>query len=157
MVNCHVRRHVSEKVTKRIILSISHNIFELIGSMCSVTLKPKLLLREIWSTKEVWDDDVSDDIGTSFKLRLRDLVYFADVKIQLCLFDGLELGKWPIHTFCDASDPVYAASVFLRVELEGKVCMQLIQAKSRVAPVMYVPTTRLELLSDWNKTSPGSI
>ncbi|GFT41440.1 uncharacterized protein NPIL_70861, partial [Nephila pilipes] len=52
-----------------------------------------------------------------------------------------------IHTFCDASQFAYAAAVFVRIEYSGVVHVNLLAAKSRVAPVKTVTIPRLELLA----------
>lgn len=52
-----------------------------------------------------------------------------------------------LHTFCDAGKTAYAAAVFIRFEYSSYVQVQLIQAKSRVAPVKAVTIPRLELLA----------
>ena len=46
------------------------------------------------------------------------------------------------YAFSDASGFAYAAAVFIRVEADGKTEVQLIGAKSRIAPTIL----RLELL-----------
>ncbi|GFQ67627.1 integrase catalytic domain-containing protein, partial [Trichonephila clavata] len=52
-----------------------------------------------------------------------------------------------IHTFCDASQFAYAAAVFVRIEYSGVAHVNLLAAKSRIAPVKTVTIPRLELLA----------
>ena len=52
-----------------------------------------------------------------------------------------------LHTFCDTSKMAYAVAVFIRFEYSSCVQVQLIQAKSRVAPVKAVTIPWLELLA----------
>ena len=51
------------------------------------------------------------------------------------------------HAFSDASGLTYAAAVFIRVEADGKTNVQLIRAKSRIAPTREITIPRLELLA----------
>lgn len=59
---------------------------------------------------------------------------------ELKLLKGIELprnigpGSLTIHVFSDASGAGYAAVVLARVEYEGKVKVQLLSARSRIAP-----------------------
>lgn len=51
-----------------------------------------------------------------------------------------------VHIFNDASQFAYSTSVFLRVETNNKVSVQLIQTKARIAPINKITIPRLELL-----------
>ncbi|GFT73738.1 integrase catalytic domain-containing protein [Nephila pilipes] len=53
-----------------------------------------------------------------------------------------------IHTFVDASKTAYAACIFLRSESSrGSVTVQLLQARSRIAPMKTITIPRLELMA----------
>ncbi|GFX24867.1 pro-Pol polyprotein [Trichonephila clavipes] len=52
-----------------------------------------------------------------------------------------------MHTFCDANSSSYACVVYLRTEGKDGVNIQLLQAKSRVAPLRKTTVPRLELLA----------
>ncbi|GFS42180.1 uncharacterized protein NPIL_141961 [Nephila pilipes] len=51
------------------------------------------------------------------------------------------------HVFCDASQLTYAFCIYLRNENEDGVSCQLVQSRSRVAPLKPVTVSRLELLA----------
>ncbi len=55
--------------------------------------------------------------------------------------------SWSLHTFCDASKCAYAAAVYLRCTTSQGVSVQLLQAKTRVAPLKMSTIPRLELLA----------
>ncbi|UYV79974.1 hypothetical protein LAZ67_18001244 [Cordylochernes scorpioides] len=55
--------------------------------------------------------------------------------------------KTTLHIFCDASQFAYATCIFLRIEKEDRVDIQLIQARTRVAPLKKLTIPRLELLA----------
>jgi hypothetical protein len=52
-----------------------------------------------------------------------------------------------LQPFCDASNAAYAATVFICLEYNSCVQVQMIEAKSRVAPIKRVTILRLELLA----------
>ncbi|GIX81613.1 reverse transcriptase [Caerostris extrusa] len=56
-------------------------------------------------------------------------------------------GKMSIHVFCDACKTSYATCIFLRNEFQDQVTCQLLQARSRVAPLKNITIVRLELLA----------
>lgn len=76
------------------------------------------------------------------------LAQFVEMKIPRYVgFLFKERGESQLHIFCDASQKAYAATVFLRVQLDTKISVQLLQAKARVAPIKKTTIPRLELLA----------
>ncbi|CAG7831255.1 unnamed protein product, partial [Allacma fusca] len=135
-------------VTKRKILAIAHKIFDPIGFTCPVTLYPKFLLQLTWETKSGWDSELPAEISTKFQKWAQELDLLPQVKIPRWIIGGSsEKSNWSIHTFSDASKGAYAASVFLRAVTPNSVHVQLVLAKSRVAPLKALTIPRLELLS----------
>ncbi|GFV45664.1 uncharacterized protein TNCV_2739401, partial [Trichonephila clavipes] len=55
-INC--RKNEGKAITKRSLLSIANHIFDPIGFTAPVTLKPKLILQEIWKLKLKWDENL---------------------------------------------------------------------------------------------------
>ncbi|GFS59516.1 integrase catalytic domain-containing protein [Nephila pilipes] len=60
----------------------------------------------------------------------------------------MEESNLSIHTFVNASKTAYAACIFLRSESSrGSVTVQLLQARSRIAPMKTITIPRLELMA----------
>ncbi|GFW48306.1 integrase catalytic domain-containing protein [Trichonephila clavipes] len=145
-INC--QKNEGKAITKRSLLSIANHIFDPIGFTAPVTLKPKLILQEIWKLKLKWVENLPKDILNQVKKWLEQLPIFASIKIPRCLnLSSNGIKRLTLHVFCDASKKAYAACVFLRVEYEENVFVKLIQAKARVAPLKDISIPRLELLS----------
>lgn len=144
-----VKLEMTEKLTKRRILSTVQKIFDPIGFTAPVTLKPKMILQKVWAEKMDWDAELPTEIVESFRKWYEELHFLTKIDIPRWIMgqrkekeDDLQL-----HVFCDASQDAYAAVVYLRSENEdGSVTVQLLQAKSRVAPLKRSTIPRLELL-----------
>lgn len=141
----------NSKVTKRIILSTAHSIFDPIGFTCCISLLPKLLLQRTWETGIGWDQEVDNKTKDDFLKWLKEIPFLREIKIPRWLPGTNTMKNWSLHIFSDASQNAYASVVFIRVKLEDCVRVQLVTAKSRVSPVnktskkMTIP--RLELLA----------
>ncbi|GFX58747.1 integrase catalytic domain-containing protein [Trichonephila clavipes] len=145
-INC--QKNEGKAITKRSLLSIANHIFDPIGFTAPVTLKPKLILQEIWKLKLKWDENLPKDILNQVKKWLEQLSILASIKIPRCLnLSSNGIKRLTLHVFCDASKKAYAACVFFRVEYEENVFVKLIQAKARVAPLKDITIPRLELLA----------
>jgi hypothetical protein len=95
-----------------------------------------------------WDQEVPGDVKNDFLLWLRELPLLEEVRIPRWLKEIEEsVVNCSLHAFCDASKAAYAAAVFVRTEYSTFVQVQLVQAKSRVAPLKQLTIPRLELLS----------
>ncbi|GFW58064.1 integrase catalytic domain-containing protein [Trichonephila clavipes] len=64
-INC--QKNEGKAITKRSLLSIANHIFDPNGFTAPVTLKPKLILQEIWKLKLKWDENLPKDILNQVK------------------------------------------------------------------------------------------
>ncbi|GFW97570.1 integrase catalytic domain-containing protein [Trichonephila clavipes] len=136
-----------EGVTKRRILSLAHRIFDPIGFTCPITLIPKLLIQECWKIEASWDSKLPIDMERKFET-WKKLIEIQDLKVPRRLSNlDLKDTNLSLQVFCDASKLSYATCAFLRAEREGEVTCQLIQARSKVAPLKGTSIPRLELLA----------
>lgn len=135
-------------ITKRIILSVSHKLYDPIGFLCPVTLYPKCLLQQSWSKGLGWDTEVDPEMKAKFAAWVGELHLLEKVKIPRWILDErTEESNVSIHTFCDASQVAYAAVTYVRVETPHGVKLQMLQAKTRVAPLKKITIPRLELMA----------
>ncbi|XP_011700215.1 PREDICTED: uncharacterized protein LOC105457307, partial [Wasmannia auropunctata] len=143
-----LKLQTTTSITKRAILSAAQRVFDPIGISSPAFLKPKLLLQELWSHKITWDMEVPANIK----------IEFNEWQQQLFWLEGLRIPRWAyrqnketrdlsFHIFVDASQDAYAAALFARTEGPEDVYVQLVAAKSRVAPVEKATIPRLELLA----------
>ncbi|CAB0005219.1 unnamed protein product [Nesidiocoris tenuis] len=142
---------VIEKVTKKTMLSSAHRLFDPVGVTSPVALIPKLLIQQTWKLHLTWEEEVPEDIGLQFRAWVKDIIHLSDLKIPRWISTtGARNENCSLRVFSDACQTSYAAVVFLRVELDDQVNVQLLAAKARVAPIgvsakkMTIP--RLELL-----------
>ncbi|XP_043480434.1 uncharacterized protein LOC122510088 [Leptopilina heterotoma] len=131
-----------DKVSKRTMLSAAHRVFDPIGFSAPVTLLPKLLLQELWSEKVEWDTVIEDKRGEIFLSWLENLKLLKNVEIPRKIGKGV----LTLHMFSDASGVAYAATVFVRADYLGVINVQLISARSRIAP-KGATIPRLELMA----------
>ena len=134
-----------DPLTKRVMLSIAQRIFDPIGFTCPVMLYPKLLIQQSWKENIDWDEELNSATRIEFLKWLNDLHILENVKIPRKIGN---VNDNSFHAFSDASGLAYAAAVFIRIENSiNDVEVQLIGAKTRVAPTKDVTIPRLELLA----------
>ncbi|UYV79642.1 hypothetical protein LAZ67_18000145 [Cordylochernes scorpioides] len=135
------------KVTRRKILSAAHSLFDPIGFTCPFTIIPKMLLQESYGVKAGWDTDLSEDIGRRFNVWLSQLTEVDKLKIPRCVVQSQDRRTWTLHIFMDSSNAAFAACAYLRSGFPGSVQVQLLMARSRVAPMKNTNIPRLELVA----------
>nr|XP_042910858.1 uncharacterized protein LOC107452376 [Parasteatoda tepidariorum] len=135
-----------EKITRRSILSMAQQVFDPLGFSCLATLYPMLLLQESWRSELGWDTEVCEDTKLIVLNWIGEMRKLKDLKIKRQVFPDNYLES-ELHTFCDASGLSYAAVVYLRCETDENTSVQLLMAKSRVAPLKKISISRLELLA----------
>ncbi|XP_072400534.1 uncharacterized protein [Diabrotica undecimpunctata] len=145
VLSYHVNTPVSNSASKRTILSNIAQIFDPLGLFPCI-IKAKIIIQEIWSEHLEWDQSVPVSIHTKWLI-------FKD---QLSLLNNLKIPRHVIcsnyillelHGFSDASEQAYGACIYTRsINSSGEVTVQLLCAKSKVAPLKKITLPRLELM-----------
>jgi len=135
----------SISITKRQILSISASWFDPAGWLTPITIRPKILLQDLWKDKQDWDICAKPLILNKWNAIVAEIPLIEKIRIPrwICTSPGFDL---QLHGFCDASERAYCACVYIRAEdFDGRVTSHLLVAKSKVAPLQTISLPRLEL------------
>ncbi len=140
------KKLADQPVTKRRILSVAYSVFDPIGFACAYTIIPKMILQETCKLKVGWDTPLPEELSSKFISWTKQLKSLEMMKIPRCLAVNQDRSTWSLHIFTDASGSAYATCVYLRCGPPGAVCIQLIMARARVAPLKDSTIPRLETL-----------
>ena len=136
---------LTDKVTKRIILSLSSSLFDPLGLLGPLIIKAKIILQELWLLKIEWDESVPQDIHSAWQQLVSNLQLLSSIKIPRYCFTANAQFNF-MDGFCDSSIRAFGCCLYLRVETaSGKINSQLFTAKSRVAPTKRKSLPKLEL------------
>ncbi|XP_064542093.1 uncharacterized protein LOC135431090 [Drosophila montana] len=132
-------------VTKRTILSTASSLFDPLGLLAPIIIVSKIIIQELWLLKLAWDESVPQSLLQAWRNCVTSLKELSSISVpRFCL--QAELTDIQLHAFCDASIRAYGCCVYVRsTDSYGNVQVQLLTAKSRVAPVKKLTLPRLEL------------
>ena len=133
-----------EIFTKREILSQIAKLFDPAGWLSPCIVLAKMLMQQIWLAKIGWDDNVPNSLLISWQTFIKEFPKINNIPIPRWVNYSPECDV-QFHVFCDASEKAYAASLYIRVVIEGNIYIHLLSSKSKVAPVKTVSLPRLEL------------
>jgi len=133
------------KVSKRQILSEITQIFDPLGLLSPCIVLTKILLQKLWEGKLSWDESLPSALHTtwiSFREQISELNQLKvprRVRTEDC-------ARLELHGFSDASQNAYGACVYVRsITNDKEIQVQLLCAKTRVAPLKVQTIPRLEL------------
>ncbi|GBO22189.1 hypothetical protein AVEN_54003-1 [Araneus ventricosus] len=136
--------------TKRFLLQILGRIFDPIGFLGPFIVRLKLILQELWAADIDWDDKLPSSLDYKWQLwcsELKDLHCVKIPRYYLSDFNLCEFSSFDVHSFSDASLAAYGTVLYLRgVTRNGKIIVNFLCSKSRVAPLKSLTLPRLELL-----------
>nr|CAI5839870.1 unnamed protein product [Callosobruchus analis] len=140
-----IEYHKAEPLTKRQLLSSIAKIFDPLGLVSPCIIKAKILIQQLWSLKLDWDATVPLELQEKwevFQIQLSALNKLTIPRSVMCQ-DPVDI---EFHGFSDASLQAYSAVVYVRTtDCIGKTWVQLLCAKTKVAPVKALTIPRLEL------------
>ncbi|GFW86923.1 uncharacterized protein TNCV_2810781 [Trichonephila clavipes] len=132
-------------LTKGTLLSTIAKTFDPLVWLSSITIQYKTIIQRLWKQQLQWDERVPAYITLEWEQLAKDVQLVKDIKITRFLFVGSN-NQFHLFGFNDASEKAYAAAIYCRsVSDTGKINVQLIIAKTRVAPLKPVSLPRLEL------------
>lgn len=122
-------------MTKRRMLKIIMSIFDPLGLLAFYLVRAKIILQDIWLKKiENWDQPLPEDICVRWKIWLDELLKVESLRIPRNYSKNLLKSKCvDLHIFTDASERVYAAVGYLRIEYENQVELCLVTGKTKLA------------------------
>ena len=135
----------SHKFTKRSVLSVLARLFDPLGFLSPVTLRIKLLIRELWKLQLDWDESPPLVLINTWKEFEGELFRLKDFKVPRHL--GMcETGVATLVGFADACHTSYGAVIYLKtVESNNMTTVNFVCAKTKVAPMKVQTIPRLEL------------
>jgi hypothetical protein len=134
------------KLTRRITLEQVMKIYDPLGIYSPFTLQAKELLRETWSLKLSWDEELSQELRARWISFFEGLFVLEKFEYDRCLMPVGAVGLPKLIILSDASDVAFGFSSYIRWQLEdGSYWCRLIMAKSRIAPIRRLSTPQKEL------------
>ncbi|XP_063629208.1 uncharacterized protein LOC134800656 [Cydia splendana] len=109
--------------TKRQVTSSAMSIFDPIGYVSPISVLGKALMQEIWRTGIGWDSPIPVSLAPAWRSFIDNVQQLRDLEIprHVPAFNR----EAYMHVFCDASEKIYAAAVYLvsipRMELQSCV------------------------------------
>ncbi|XP_062714400.1 uncharacterized protein LOC134291107 [Aedes albopictus] len=142
-------------ITKCIVVSDVSRLFDSLGLVRPVIIQAKIFIQELWKQSCGWDDPLSPELQEQWQEYKRNLAGLENLTVPRWVGTGGHATAIELHGFCDASNKAYGACFYVRTISEtGEVCVRLLTAKSRVAPLdnlkrgnKRLSTPRLELSS----------
>ena len=136
-------------LTKRGLLSFISSIYDLVGIISPLMLKPKLIIQELWRRNLAWDEQLPEDIKQRWIAWKRNIPSLAKIKIPRWYgFTATDMVQLELHVFFDASQCAYGAVVYIRYILNKSVTFNFVLGKSRLAPIkkssMSIPKLELQ-------------
>ncbi|CAL8087563.1 unnamed protein product [Orchesella dallaii] len=122
-----------DKYTKKNILSMVARIFDPIGFLSPALVPLKRIIQDSWVQELGWDDTLPEDSQNKARNWIKGMKILNLIKIPR-QFQFSHSSDTEIHVFVDASSTAYAAVVYCRSVVNGKVKVQLLLAKSRLSP-----------------------
>ncbi|XP_038122126.1 uncharacterized protein LOC119770754 [Culex quinquefasciatus] len=134
--------------TKHQLLSDSAKLFDPIGWLAPVTVRAKILFQQCWLYDMNWHDPLPAAVEQMWIEFKENLPRLEQVKIPRWM--SSYNGRVELHGFSDASEEAYSAVVYIRTfnEIDGAY-VNLVAAKTKVAPIRQVSLPRLELNGAW--------
>lgn len=134
-------------VTKRMLASVTARIYDPMGWFAPAIMKTRMWTQDAWKLPSSWDSVLPAKIYNPFKEWVSQMPMLTSHPIPRALgkAEGVVHHR-ELHGYSDASEHGFGGVVFLRTVLEsGRVVIDNVMAKGRVAPIEELTIPKLEL------------
>ena len=121
----------SHSITKRQLLSNISKVFDPLSLVLPVTIRGRLLMKQVWKEGTPWDEDVSPEVYSEWERLRHDLITLRELQFQRTTGDSERSQPTDLHIFCDGSKACYGFACYSKQEGSAP---QLVFAKSKLAP-----------------------
>ena len=105
-------------LTRRIVLGQVMMLFDPLGFVCPYTLLGKIYLRETWSQKLGWDDQLPTDLRAKWVHFFCTLFQLEQLSLDRCLRPPNSVGRPWLIIFSDGSDLAHGFTAYVRWRLD---------------------------------------
>ena len=142
--NVKIKEH---QKTKRGLLSFLSSIYDPLGFLAPLLIKPKIILQSMWRQKIGWDDPIPNNLLNGYNEWLATLPELENVRVPRWFGFPIKTDDREIelHIFSDASLKAFCACAYFRTVKDQEVTCNFIIGKSRLAPIKGSTIPRLEL------------
>ncbi|XP_037037370.1 uncharacterized protein LOC119075084 [Bradysia coprophila] len=148
-LSCSSLPSIPDKLTKRTLLAAINKVFDPLGFLSPAMVSPKLVLQSTWDKGIDWDEELPKEMFIQYQKWCKELNYLQEIKIPRHMYGAQyckQTSEVQLHIFNDASQLAYATAIFVRIQTNDEVNVQLVQAKARITPIQKMTMTRLELM-----------
>ncbi|XP_058816400.1 uncharacterized protein LOC131679681 [Topomyia yanbarensis] len=138
-------------ITRRQFLSIIATLFDPLGLVGATITMAKLFMQQSWMLRDEhdqrfgWDQPLPSMVGETWRKYHQQLHLLNQIHVDRCVIIPRAV-VMEFHCFSDASLKAYGACLYVRsIDTAGRVKVQLLTSKSKVAPVKCMTIPRLEL------------
>ena len=132
-------------LTKRMVMSQLNSIFDPLGLLTPFTVRGKIFMRNLWLSKNDWDDPLIDQSRLEWINFFEELFQASKLTFKRCIKPYDAIGD-PILILLDASEQAYGTSTYARWQLRhGSFASCLLTSKGRISPLKTETVVRLEL------------
>lgn len=121
----------SSAQTKRAVLSTIAKMYDPLGVLAPITFWAKCFMQILWKNGYDWDQPISEELSTSWKLFSTELPKVSSIKLTRYI-PVSQCSDAHLIGFSDASIKGYSAVVYLRLSYESRaITIHLLTAKWR--------------------------
>ena len=134
------------KLTKRMLLRNVAKIYDPIGLAAALTFRTKIGMQELWRMGFDSDDELPLEVNTKWVQLLDEIQELGNVTFARCLLTPGAVEPPLLCVFSDAPTEAFGCCAYIRKKNPDSTYeINLVAAKSRVAPLKQLTVPRLEL------------
>ncbi|XP_058840965.1 uncharacterized protein LOC131696442 [Topomyia yanbarensis] len=133
-------------MTKRQLASEVLRLYDPLGMMQPVIITAKILLQSLWKSQLEWDDQIPAEIMHEWQQLKKTLPKLAELDFTRRAIPSNAV-QLELHGFSDASVRAHGGAIYAySIDSQGNKAMNLLCAKSRVAPIKDITLPRKEFI-----------